>query len=142
MGESVLVIGAGVIGGRVAGMLAERGNRVSVVSRHGSGPQEVNRVAADAADALGEEGVAVGRILAHHVVQLAEDLERDDTEQVRPHHQRALDKRGRDARGQVGANRGEGGRQRLGFRILGIGIRDAAGGRRLDDDREQQRGHP
>ena len=38
MGESSLVVGAGVIGSRVAGMLAERGDRVSVVSRHGSGP--------------------------------------------------------------------------------------------------------
>jgi nucleoside-diphosphate-sugar epimerase len=51
MGESSLVVGAGVSGSRVAAMLAERGDRVSVVSRHGSGPAEVNRVAADAADA-------------------------------------------------------------------------------------------
>src|SRR6266581_7409702 len=53
MGELSLVVGAGVIGSRVAGMLAERGDRVSVVSRHGSGPAElagVTRVAADAAD--------------------------------------------------------------------------------------------
>ena len=41
---------------------------------------------------------------------------RDDAEQVRPHHQRALEKRGGDAGGQVGANRGESGRHRLGFR--------------------------
>jgi hypothetical protein len=54
-----------------------------------------------AADALGEEGVAVGRVLSYHVVQLAEELERDDAEQVRPHHQRALDEGGGDARGQV-----------------------------------------
>ena len=54
MDESSLVVGAGVIGSRVAGMLAERGDRVSVVSRHGSGPAElpgVPRVAADSADA-------------------------------------------------------------------------------------------
>ena len=53
MGELSLVVGAGVIGSRVAGLLAERGDRVSVVSRHGSGPAElagVTRVAADAAD--------------------------------------------------------------------------------------------
>src|ERR1700749_3841903 len=54
MGESVLVVGAGVIGSRGAGMLAERGDRVRVVSRRGSGPavaRAVTRVAADAADA-------------------------------------------------------------------------------------------
>src|SRR4029077_13901139 len=54
MGESVLVVGAGVIGSRVAGMLAERGDRVRLVSRRGSGPavaRAVTRVAADAADA-------------------------------------------------------------------------------------------
>src|SRR6201989_71045 len=66
-----------------------------------------------AADTLGEEGVAVGRILPHHVVQLAEQLERDDAEQVRPHHQRALDQRGGDSGGQVGADRGERARHRL-----------------------------
>ena len=52
-----LVIGAGVIGGRVATMLAERGERVSVVSRSGSGPAGVTRVAADARD-----GEAMGRL--------------------------------------------------------------------------------
>lgn len=51
MSESDLVIGAGVIGSLVALMLAERGHRVSVVSRRGSGPADVTRVAADAADA-------------------------------------------------------------------------------------------
>ena len=68
MGESVLVIGAGVIGGRVAGMLAERGNRVSVVSRHGSGPQEVNRVAADAADAGAMARLAEGVSVIYNCV--------------------------------------------------------------------------
>src|SRR6266699_3808057 len=48
---SDLVIGAGVIGSRVARMLAEQGHRVSVVSRRGSGPAGVTNVAADAADA-------------------------------------------------------------------------------------------
>jgi nucleoside-diphosphate-sugar epimerase len=48
---SDLVIGAGVIGSRVARMLAEQGHRVSVVSRRGSGPAGVTHVPADAADA-------------------------------------------------------------------------------------------
>jgi len=66
MGELALVVGAGVIGSRVAGMLAERGDRVTLVSRRGAGPAEpgaVTRVAADAADAGAmarlAEGVAV-----------------------------------------------------------------------------------
>src|SRR5215472_4383858 len=66
MGESSLVVGAGAIGSLVAGMLAERGDRVSLVSRHGSGAAGVARVthvAADAADAAAmarlAEGVAV-----------------------------------------------------------------------------------
>jgi nucleoside-diphosphate-sugar epimerase len=58
-----LVIGAGVIGSRVARLLAEQGHRVSVVSRGGSGPAGVTTVAADAADAGTmarlAEGVAV-----------------------------------------------------------------------------------
>jgi nucleoside-diphosphate-sugar epimerase len=60
---SHLVVGAGVIGGRVAQLLAERGERVMVVSRRGSGPAGVAGVAADAADAEAmarlAEGVAV-----------------------------------------------------------------------------------
>jgi len=68
MGESVLVIGAGVIGSRVARMLAERGTRVSVVSRHGSGPQEVNRVAADAADAGAMARLAEGVSVIYNCV--------------------------------------------------------------------------
>ena len=66
MGESSLVVGAGVIGSRVAGMLAERGDSVSVVSRRGSRPAGsagISHVAADAADAGAmtrlAEGVAV-----------------------------------------------------------------------------------
>ena len=50
-GGSHLVMGAGVIGGRVAQMLAARGDRVTVVSRSGSGPADVAHVAADARDA-------------------------------------------------------------------------------------------
>ena len=60
---SYLVIGAGVIGSRVARMLAGQGHRVSMVSRHGSGPAGVTHVPADAADAAAmarlAEGVAV-----------------------------------------------------------------------------------
>src|SRR6266581_662324 len=60
---SDLVIGAGVIGSGVARMLAGQGHRVSVVSRHGSGPAGVTHVPADAADAAAmarlAEGVAV-----------------------------------------------------------------------------------
>ena len=48
-------------------------------------------------DALGEEGVTVPGLLSYHLVQLAVELERDDAEQVRPHHKRALDERGLDA---------------------------------------------
>jgi nucleoside-diphosphate-sugar epimerase len=71
MGESVLVVGAGVIGSRVAGMLAERGDRVSVVSRHGSGPAEpraVTRVAADAADAGAMARLAEGASVIYNCV--------------------------------------------------------------------------
>jgi nucleoside-diphosphate-sugar epimerase len=60
MGELSLVVGAGVIGSRVAGMLAERGDRVRVVSRHGSGPAGV---AADAADAGVMARLASGAVL-------------------------------------------------------------------------------
>jgi len=65
MSESVLVIGAGVIGSRVAGMLAERGDRVSVVSRRGSGPAGV---AADAADAAAMARLAEGTAVIYNCV--------------------------------------------------------------------------
>jgi len=65
MSESVLVIGAGVIGSRVAGMLAERGDRVSVVSRRGSGPAGV---AADAADAEAMARLAEGAAVIYNCV--------------------------------------------------------------------------
>jgi nucleoside-diphosphate-sugar epimerase len=68
MGESSLVVGAGVIGSRVAGMLAERGDRVSVVSRRGSGPAEVHRVAADAADAGAMARLAEGAAVIYNCV--------------------------------------------------------------------------
>ena len=65
MGESSLVVGAGVIGSRVAGMLAERGDRVSVVSRRGSGPAGV---AADAADAEAMARLAEGAAVIYNCV--------------------------------------------------------------------------
>jgi nucleoside-diphosphate-sugar epimerase len=71
MDESSLVIGAGVIGSRVAGMLAERGDRVSVISRRGSGPAEfpgVTRVAADAADAGAMARLAEGAVVVYNCV--------------------------------------------------------------------------
>ena len=69
MGESSLVVGAGVIGSRVAGMLAERGDRVSVVSRRGSGPAGPGHpVAADAADAGAMARLAEGAAVIYNCV--------------------------------------------------------------------------
>jgi len=52
MSEHV-IIGAGAVGSAAAVLLAERGEHVRVVSRHGSGPEHpgIERVAADATDA-------------------------------------------------------------------------------------------
>ncbi|MCA0296361.1 MAG: NAD-dependent epimerase/dehydratase family protein [Actinobacteria bacterium] len=49
---SHVVVGSGVIGREVARLLAERGERVRIVTRSGSGPEHplIERVAADAAD--------------------------------------------------------------------------------------------
>jgi nucleoside-diphosphate-sugar epimerase len=68
---SDLVIGAGVIGSRVARMLAEAGHRVSVVSRHGSGPAGVTHLAADAADAEAMAGLAKGAAVIYNCVNPA-----------------------------------------------------------------------
>jgi nucleoside-diphosphate-sugar epimerase len=65
---SHLVIGAGVIGGRVTELLAERGERVSVVSRSGSGPADVTRVAADARDAEAMTRLASGADVIYNCV--------------------------------------------------------------------------
>jgi len=49
-----VVIGAGAVGSATALLLAERGEQVRIVTRHGSGPQHpaIERIAADATDAL------------------------------------------------------------------------------------------
>ena len=65
---SHLVIGAGVIGGRVAQLLAERGEQVSVVSRSGAGPADVTRVAADARDAETMTRLASGAAVIYNCV--------------------------------------------------------------------------
>jgi nucleoside-diphosphate-sugar epimerase len=65
---SHLVVGAGVIGGRVAQLLAERGERVLVVSRSGSGPPGITCVAADAADAGAMARLAEGAAVIYNCV--------------------------------------------------------------------------
>ena len=66
--ESDLVVGAGVIGSRVAEMLAGQEHRVSVVSRRGSGPTGVTHVAADAADAGTMTRLAEGAAVIYNCV--------------------------------------------------------------------------
>jgi nucleoside-diphosphate-sugar epimerase len=48
-----VIVGAGAVGSATAVLLAERGERVRIVTRSGSGPQHpgIDRIAADAADA-------------------------------------------------------------------------------------------
>jgi nucleoside-diphosphate-sugar epimerase len=65
---SHLVVGAGVIGSRVAQLLAERGERVLVVSRRGSGPAGAECVAVDAADAEAMARVADGAAVIYNCV--------------------------------------------------------------------------
>jgi nucleoside-diphosphate-sugar epimerase len=75
---SHVVVGAGVIGGRVAQLLAERGERVVLVSRSGSGPAAggrggsgsagITRVAADAADAEAMARLAEGAAVVYNCV--------------------------------------------------------------------------
>jgi nucleoside-diphosphate-sugar epimerase len=62
MDELHVVVGAGPIGSGIARALAERGRRVKIVTRSGSGPEDVGveRVAADAADASALATIAGG----------------------------------------------------------------------------------
>ncbi|MEV0789556.1 NAD-dependent epimerase/dehydratase family protein [Kribbella sp. NPDC050459] len=46
-----IVVGAGPVGTATARLLAERGDQVRVITRSGSGPEGVERIAADATDA-------------------------------------------------------------------------------------------
>ena len=57
-----LVIGAGAIGTATAQLLAERGQRVRLVTRRGGGPEHpaIERVAADASDPDGLSRLAEG----------------------------------------------------------------------------------
>lgn len=64
--EFHLVVGAGAIGGSVARRLAARGYRVLVVTRSGSGPAGVERIAADAADAEVMARLAVGAVAIYN----------------------------------------------------------------------------
>ena len=57
-----VVVGAGPIGSATARLLADRGERVRIVTRRGSGPQHpaIERVAADATDAVRLTALATG----------------------------------------------------------------------------------
>jgi nucleoside-diphosphate-sugar epimerase len=62
MPETMVIVGAGPVGTHTARLLADRGDRVVVVTRSGRGPDlpGVTRVAADASDPDGLSGVAAG----------------------------------------------------------------------------------
>jgi nucleoside-diphosphate-sugar epimerase len=55
-----VIVGAGQIGTPLARALLRRGHRVSLVSRSGRGPEEVERIAADASDRARLTGIARG----------------------------------------------------------------------------------
>jgi nucleoside-diphosphate-sugar epimerase len=67
MSEHVIV-GAGAVGSATALLLAERGEHVRIVSRHGSGPEHpaIERVAADATDAERLTGLAAGAVALYN----------------------------------------------------------------------------
>jgi nucleoside-diphosphate-sugar epimerase len=71
--ELHVVVGSGPVGTAVAGLLADSGRRVRVVTRSGSGPDrpEVERVAADAADAPRLAGLARGATAIYNCVNPA-----------------------------------------------------------------------
>jgi nucleoside-diphosphate-sugar epimerase len=57
-----VIVGAGAVGSATARILADRGDQVRLVSRHGSGPRHdrIERVAADATDAAALRDLATG----------------------------------------------------------------------------------
>jgi nucleoside-diphosphate-sugar epimerase len=57
-----VIVGAGAVGSATALLLAQRGERVRLVTRHGSGPehQGIERIAADATDAARLTEIATG----------------------------------------------------------------------------------
>jgi nucleoside-diphosphate-sugar epimerase len=67
MSEHVIV-GAGAVGSAVAAILAERGEHVRIITRHGSGPEHpgIERVAADATDAEGLARLASGATVLYN----------------------------------------------------------------------------
>src|SRR5215469_16484106 len=67
MSEHVIV-GAGAVGSATAVLLAERGERVRVISRRGTGPQHpaIETVAADATDAERLSKLAVGAVALYN----------------------------------------------------------------------------
>jgi nucleoside-diphosphate-sugar epimerase len=61
-----VIVGAGPVGSAVATLLAERGERVRVVTRSGSGPATVERVAADATDSTRLSELADGAVALYN----------------------------------------------------------------------------
>jgi nucleoside-diphosphate-sugar epimerase len=57
-----VIVGAGAVGSAAALLLADRGDHVRIISRHGSGPehQAIERIAADATDAERLSSLAAG----------------------------------------------------------------------------------
>jgi len=63
-----VIVGAGPVGAATARLLAERGERVRIVSRRGTGPEHatIERVAADAADADRLSSLAAGAVALYN----------------------------------------------------------------------------